>query len=81
MAASASHLACAFAGGDLKVHSAASMEEVASLSCPGAAEEPALRPAPVSCAFSADGTRLSVLFSSGQLCSWDCSNVAEVRLM
>ncbi|GAB4823344.1 hypothetical protein N2152v2_010390 [Parachlorella kessleri] len=80
VAASASHLACAFAGGNLKVYSAASLEEVASLSCPGVTEQPALRPTLVSCAFSGDGTRLSALFSSGQLCSWDCSNMAEPAL-
>jgi hypothetical protein len=81
MDASPTHIACASAGGELRIYSTTTLEEVASLACPGAPANPALRPAAVSCVFNPDGTRLTALFSDGQLCSWGFSNSAEVCCM
>ena len=80
VAASPHHIACASASGEVRVYSAASLDEVTTLACPDALATQALSPAAVSCAFSPDGATLTALFSNGRLCSWECGSMAEVRL-
>lgn len=78
MAASPQLVACSTVSGDIKLYSAASLEEVSSLTWPGSTAS-AVAPVAVSVSFSPCGTQLSALFANGGLCTWDCSGATEVR--